>query len=310
MRQHLVVRKANRLDKCIAALLPDASRSAAQRWIDAGAVRVNGVLRNTASDTVAPGDVIDIEAPDATPAAPQAEALPLAVLYEDADVVAIDKAAGMVVHPGAGNAAGTLVNAMLAHAPEVAEVGDETRPGIVHRLDKETSGVLLVAKTDAAYRALQEQFQRREIRKTYLAVCIGEVQPLRGVIDRPIARDPSNRQRMAVLSGGREAVTEFVATERITIDGRAYTLVRAHPHTGRTHQLRVHLASIGFPIVGDLLYGAGRDPLSKRIAPRHLLHASEIRFRLPATGAEMALYAPLPDDMRQVLGGEWRVDSR
>lgn len=304
MRHRLVVRKANRLDKSIAVLLPDASRSAAQRWIESGAVRVNGGLRHTASDSVAPGDVIDIDAPDTAPSAPQAEALPLAVLYEDADVVAIDKAAGMVVHPGAGNAAGTLVNAMLAHAPEVADVGDEARPGIVHRLDKETSGVLLVAKTDAAYRALQEQFKRREIRKTYLAVCVGEVQPPRGVIDKPIARDPSNRQRMAVLSGGREAVTEFVATERIVIDGRTYTLVRAHPHTGRTHQLRVHLASIGFPIVGDLLYGAGRDPLSRRIAPRHLLHASEIRFRLPATGAEMALYAPLPDDMRAVLGAE------
>lgn len=304
MRHHLVVRKANRLDKSIAVLLPDASRSAAQRWIDSGAVRVNGALRNSANDSVAPGDVIDIEAPDAAPAAPHAEALPLAVLYKDADVVAIDKAAGMVVHPGAGNAAGTLVNAMLAHAPEIAKVGDETRPGIVHRLDKETSGVLLVAKTDAAFRALQEQFKRREIRKTYLAVCIGEVQPLRGAIDKPIARDPSNRQRMAVLSGGREAVTEFVATERIAIEGRAYTLVRAHPHTGRTHQLRVHLASIGFPIVGDLLYGAGRDPLSKRIAPRHLLHASEIRFRLPSTGAEMALYAPLPEDMRILLRAE------
>ncbi len=304
MRHHLVVRKANRLDKSIAVLLPDASRSAAQRWIDSGAVRVNGLPRNSASDSVAPGDVIDIDAPDAAPAAPQAEALPLAVLYEDADVVAVDKPAGMVVHPGAGNAAGTLVNAMLAHAPEVAEVGDEARPGIVHRLDKETSGVLLVAKTDAAYRALQAQFKHREIRKTYLALCVGEVQPLRGVIAKPIARDPSNRQRMAVISGGREALTEFVAAERIVIERRPYTLVRAHPHTGRTHQLRVHLASIGFPIVGDLLYGAGRDPLSKRIAPRHLLHASEIRFRLPSTGAEMTLYAPLPDDMRAVLSPE------
>lgn len=304
MRHHLVVCKANRLDKSIAVLLPDASRSAAQRWIDSGAVRVNGLPRNSASDSVAPGDVIDIDVPDAAPAAPQAEALPLAVLYEDADVVAVDKPAGMVVHPGAGNAAGTLVNAMLAHAPEVAEVGDEARPGIVHRLDKETSGVLLVAKTDAAYRALQAQFKRREIRKTYLALCVGEVQPSRGLIDKPIARDPSNRQRMAVISGGREALTEFVAAERIVIERRPYTLVRAYPRTGRTHQLRVHLASIGFPIVGDLLYGAGRDPLSKRIAPRHLLHASEIRFHLPSTGAEMTLYAPLPDDMRAVLSPE------
>lgn len=304
MTQHrLTVRKVARLDKALPTLLPELSRSAAQRLIDAGHVRVNDVVRD-ASHAVAPGDVIDVEIPPAPSAVPQAEALPLTVLYEDDDVIAIDKPAGLVVHPGAGNSGGTLVNALLHHAPDVADVGDEGRPGIVHRLDKETSGVMLAAKTAAAHAALQEQFRLRQIRKTYLALCVGDVQPPRGVIDKPIARDPSHRQRMAIVPGGREAVTEFVVIERMRIDERPYSLVRAHPRTGRTHQIRVHLASIGFPIVGDLLYGAGRDPLSKRIAPRHLLHASEIRFRLPSTGDETALYAPLPDDMRALQAGE------
>jgi 23S rRNA pseudouridine1911/1915/1917 synthase len=302
----VVVKKSARLDKALPMLLPSLSRSAAQRLIEAGGVRVNGAPRD-AADVVAPGDVLDVDVPEPTSAVPQAEALPITVLYEDDDVIAIDKPAGLVVHPGAGNAGGTLVNALLHHAPDIAEVGDEGRPGIVHRLDKETSGVMLAAKTPHAHRALQEQFRLRQIRKTYLALCIGDVQPGRGVIDKPIARDPSHRQRMAIVPGGREAVTEFVVTERLRIEGRPYSLVRAHPRTGRTHQIRVHLSSIGFPIVGDLLYGAGRDPLSKRIAPRHLLHASEIRFHLPSDGREMALYAPLPEDMRgEGRGGEGR----
>jgi 23S rRNA pseudouridine1911/1915/1917 synthase len=298
----LTARKAGRLDKTVAALLPALSRSAAQKLIHAGAVRVNGVARD-ASHAVAAGDAIEADVPDAVASTPQPEALPLPILYEDADVIAVDKPAGLVVHPGAGNNSGTLVNAVLSHAPQVADVGDEHRPGIVHRLDKETSGVLLVAKTDAAYRALQEQFRLRQTTKTYLALCIGDVQPGRGTIDKPIARDPAHRQRMAVVAGGREAVSEFVVTERVRIDGRAYSLLRVLPQTGRTHQIRVHLASIGFPIVGDLLYGAKRDPLSQQIAPRHLLHASELRFRLPSSGTEKALYAPLPADFRAVMGG-------
>ncbi|MCX6018520.1 MAG: RluA family pseudouridine synthase [Chloroflexi bacterium] len=304
MSEHrLTVRRTARLDKALPALLPELSRSAAQRLIEAGHVRVNGVARG-AGDAVAAGDVIDVYVPPPPSVIPLPEVLPLTILYEDDDVIAIDKPAGLVVHPGAGNASGTLVNALLHHAPDVADVGDEQRPGIVHRLDKETSGVMLVAKTSTAHAALQEQFRLRRIRKTYLALCIGNVQPARGVINKPIARDPSNRQRMAVVPGGREAVTEFVVTERMQIEGRPYSLVRAYPRTGRTHQIRVHFASIGFPIVGDLLYGAGRDLLSKRIAPRHLLHASEIRFRLPATGEERALYAPLPEDMRVLQAGE------
>lgn len=301
MPEHrLSVKRANRLDKAISTLLPSISRSAAQRLIDAGLVRVNGALKDAAY-FVSPGDVINVAEPEPVAATPQPEALPIDVIYEDADLVVVNKAAGWVVHPGAGNAAGTLVNAMLAHAPEIAAVGDETRPGIVHRLDKETSGVLMIAKTEAAYRMLQAQFKARQIQKTYLAVCIGTVLPLRGTINKPIARDPGNRQRMAVLAGGREAVTEFAVTEHIRIAGRPYSFVRLSPRTGRTHQLRVHMTSIGFPIVGDLLYGAKRDPFSVSIAPRHLLHASELRVALPATGEPQRFYAPMPDDMRAIL---------
>jgi 23S rRNA pseudouridine1911/1915/1917 synthase len=292
--------RPDRLDKSIAALMPDLTRSAAQRLIDAGAVRVNGAPK-PARFTVMAGDVIEIDAPDAAPSAPQAESIALDVIYQDDALLVLNKAAGVVVHPGAGNATGTIVNALLAYDPEIVDVGAAERPGIVHRLDKETSGVLVIARTAAALADLQTQFRQRAVRKTYLALCIGDVQPERGVIDRPIARDPSHRQRMAIVAGGRPAVTRFVVTERLRIEDRPYSLVRAHPETGRTHQIRVHLAALGFPVVGDLLYGAKRDPFSVRIAPRHLLHASEIKLVPPGALEQRAFHAPLPDDFRQVI---------
>jgi 23S rRNA pseudouridine1911/1915/1917 synthase len=301
MPQHRVTAsRPDRLDKAIAALVPDLTRSAAQRLIDSGAVRVNGASK-PARYTVIAGDVIEIDAPDAAPSAPQAESIALDVIYQDDALLVLNKPAGVVVHPGAGNATGTIVNALLAHDPEIVDVGDAERPGIVHRLDKETSGVLVIARTAAALADLQTQFKQRAVRKTYLALCIGDVQPERGVIDRPIARDPSHRQRMAIVTGGRPAVTRFVVTERLRIEDRPYSLVRAHPETGRTHQIRVHLAALGFPVVGDLLYGAKRDPFSVRIAPRHLLHASEIKLVPPGALEPRAFHAPLPDDFRQVI---------
>jgi 23S rRNA pseudouridine1911/1915/1917 synthase len=303
MRRELTVTRADRLDKTVAALFPELSRSAAQRLIDDARVTVNGEPR-PARYLTAVGDVIAVDPPEPAPTQPQPEAIPLTILFEDEDLLAIDKPAGMVVHPGAGNNAGTVVNALLHLAPEAAETGDTDRPGIVHRLDKETSGVLLLARTARGLESLQTQFKQREIQKTYLAVCIGDVQPPRGVINKPVGRDPSNRQRMAVLTSGREAVTAFNVTESLKIDSRPYSVLRANPQTGRTHQIRVHLASIGFPIVGDLLYGANRDPLSKTIAPRHLLHAQELRFTRPATGEPVVVYAPLPEDFRALLAGE------
>jgi 23S rRNA pseudouridine1911/1915/1917 synthase len=302
MAQHrVVVTRPDRLDKAIASLVPDLSRSAAQKLIDSDAVRVNGVVR-PARFSVAVGDVIEIYAPEpAAEAGPQPESIALDVLYQDDALLVLNKPAGVVVHPGAGNAAGTIVNALLAHDPDIADVGDAERPGIVHRLDKETSGVLVIARTPAALANLQAQFKQRAVQKTYLAVCIGDVQPERGIIDKAIARDPSHRQRMALVSSGRPAVTRFAVKERLRIENRPYSLLRAHPETGRTHQIRVHLAALGFPVVGDLLYGAKRDPLSVRIAPRHVLHASEIRFTPPGSAEPRTFHAPLPDDFRQLL---------
>lgn len=313
--------RADRLDKIVVALLPELTRSAAQRLIEQGRVSVNGTIRD-ASYRGRAGDTIEISLPNA-PASDGlvAEAIPLDILYEDDDVLAINKPAGLVVHPGAGNPSGTLANALLSHAPEVADVGDKDRPGIVHRLDKETSGIVLIAKNTAAHRALQAQFKARTVKKRYLALCVGAVQPARGIINKPIGRDPSNRKRMAVVVDGRAAVTEYAVAEVFEAAGRViempagattatvtlrrgavYSFVRAQPATGRTHQLRVHFASIGFPIVGDALYGATRhDPLSRALAPRHLLHASEVMFELPATGQTKQLYAPMPADMRRIL---------
>lgn len=300
----VVVKKANRLDKALAALLPDLSRSAAQKLIDGGRVLVNGVARD-ASHRVKPNDTLMVQMPEATPATPQPEAIALDILYEDDDVIAINKPAGMVAHPGAGNAQGTVVNAVLSYAPEVAGVGSDERPGIVHRLDKETTGVLLIAKHDMALRALQAQFKTRAIKKSYVMLCVGEVTPARGLIRKPIARDPGNRKRMAVVATGRDAITQYAVREVFTVkDGnlaRRYSFVKANLLTGRTHQLRVHFASIGFPVAGDAIYGARKDPLTRQLAPRQMLHSSELIFASPSIGTEITLHAPLPEDFRRVL---------
>ncbi len=317
--------RAERLDKIVAALWPHISRSAAQRLIEDGRVLAGGAAR-PASHRVKAGEVIEVDEPEPAPAAAQPEAIALDILFEDADVLAVNKPAGMVAHPGAGNPGGTLANAALAHSPGIAAVGDAQRPGIVHRLDKETSGILLIAKTPAAHQALQAQFKARAVRKLYLAVCVGDAQPPRGTIDKPIGRDPSHRQRMAVLAGGRPALTRYAVAEvfrgagqaveaapgvAVVIEaGKAYSYVRAQPATGRTHQIRVHFASIGYPIAGDALYGATRqDPLSQAIAPRHLLHAGELTFALPGTGRAITLTAPLPEDMRRIVDGLRFTDS-
>ena len=322
--QTAIASKSDRLDKIVAGLFAEITRSAAQRYIEQGRVLVNGAAHD-ARHRVSHGDVVTVDVPDAGPAVPQPEAIPLTVLYEDDDVIAINKSAGMVVHPAAGNATGTLVNALLAYSADIADVGDAQRPGIVHRLDKETSGVLLAAKTDAAYRNLQAQFKTRTIQKYYLALCVGRVEPERGIIKKTIGRDPSNRQRMAVVTGGREAVTEYAVQEYFTSgeggrgngEGDAapsslspfpippssvYSLLRIHPETGRTHQIRVHLASMGFPVVGDELYGATRrDALSRILAPRHMLHASELKFEQPSSRKAIKLYASIPEDMARVI---------
>ncbi len=296
---------ADRLDRVVVALVPDLSRNAAQKLIEQGAVSVNGVVR-PAKHAVAVGDTITLsQLPTQPDPQPMPEAIPLDILYEDADVLIINKAAGMVVHPGVGNTSGTLVNAVLAHAPDIADVGDAERPGIVHRLDKETSGVMMMAKNAQAQIALQAQFKAREVHKTYIAVLLGNIQPPRGLINKPIGRDPHHRQRMAIVPDGREAMTEyrFIAAPNANANP-SLSLVEAYPRTGRTHQLRVHFASMGFPIVGDAVYGGSaikNHPLSKQLAPRHLLHAYQLSFRLPSNGQIVTYQAAIPPDMQAVI---------
>jgi 23S rRNA pseudouridine1911/1915/1917 synthase len=282
-----------RIDHWIHARLPDFSRSRIQEWIKSGRVRVNGAAVKSAY-TLRAGDVIEVEPAEPPPLNATAENIPLHVLYEDADVVAIDKPAGMVVHAGAGVHSGTLVNALLHRFGALSGVGGPLRPGIVHRLDRFTSGVLLVAKNDAAHQKLAAQFAGREIEKVYLALVHGAVKNETGRIERPIARDPVHRARMtARLAEGRAAWSEYRVLRRFA----DFTLLEVRIGTGRTHQIRVHLASIKHPVVGDTLYGAPAQPLLGRF----FLHAHRIRFHLPS-GPEQVIESPLAPELEAWLG--------
>jgi 23S rRNA pseudouridine1911/1915/1917 synthase len=295
-----VLEGKTRLDKVLAGQVPDLSRSAAQRLIEAGRVTVNGDPVK-ASYKVSPGDQVVAFLPSDTPPGLVPEAIPLQIVYEDQALLVVDKPAGMVVHPAPGHPGGTLVNALLAHCTELAASGDE-RPGIVHRLDRDTSGLILVAKSDKARRALQRQFKDRQVSKAYLVLLDGHLQPAWGRIEASIGRDPQHRQRMTVLAGGREAVTEYHVLEQFAHQvGPAagdYTLVEAQPLTGRTHQIRVHFASIHHPVVGDEVYGRRRQRLP---VPRQFLHARRLGFRHPLTGERLSLEAPLPEELSAVL---------
>jgi 23S rRNA pseudouridine1911/1915/1917 synthase len=284
----------HRIDHWLHARMPDFSRSRIQDWIKSGRVLVNGVAVKT-SYTMRVGDAIDVEPADPPPLHATAEDIPLRVLYEDADLVAIDKPAGMVVHAGAGVHSGTLVNALLHRFGELSGVGGPLRPGIVHRLDRFTSGVLLVAKNDVAHRKLAAQFSGRQVEKVYVALVHGVVKNETGRIERPIARDPVHRARMtARLAEGRAAWSEYKVLRRFA----DFTLLEVRIGTGRTHQIRVHLASIKHPVVGDTLYGAPAQPL----LGRYFLHAHRIRFHLPSTGAEIEVKSPLAPELEAWLG--------
>ncbi len=291
-----------RLDRWLTGRLADRSRAEIQRWIDAGRITRHGRVLKP-SYRVATGDLIDVLVPPAEDYEVQPENIALDVLYEDADLLVINKPAGMVVHPAAGNWHGTLVNAVLYHASHLEGVGGVRRPGIVHRLDKDTSGVILVAKNDASHRALQAQFKNREVEKRYLALVYGALSPERGEVNAAIGRDPRDRKRMGVVtaSQGRPAVTRYesVATYRLPTTGERLSLLTCRPLTGRTHQIRVHLAHIHHPIVGDEVYSPRRKlPFA---CPRQFLHAEYLRFRLPATGTAVEFTAPLPPDLQAVL---------
>jgi 23S rRNA pseudouridine1911/1915/1917 synthase len=301
-----------RLDRGLADALPDRSRSEVQRWIKEGRVLLQGEPARS-SMKLAAGDVVTIVLPEAPQATDLAgEDLPLAIVYEDADLLVIDKPPGMVVHPAPGHSGGTLVNAVLHHCPGIAGVGGERRPGIVHRLDKDTSGLIVVAKHDVAMRSLQAQFKARTVFKEYLALLEGRLQPEQGRISAPIGRHPTERKRMAVLApaspgagDGREAVTSYRVLSLYTgsVYGRStsvatFSLVSAMLHTGRTHQIRVHFAWLQHPVVGDTLYGfhTPRLPLH-----RQFLHAHRLRLRLPSSGQEREFVAPLPADLQGLL---------
>jgi 23S rRNA pseudouridine1911/1915/1917 synthase len=290
-----------RLDKYLASVVAELSRAQIQRLIRDTRVRV-GDATPRANTTVRPGDRIVLELPDIAPAAAEPEALPLSILYADPDIVVVDKPAGMVVHPAAGHAAGTLVNALLHHVKDLSGIGGEQRPGIVHRLDRGTSGVMVVAKHDRAHEALARQFHDREVEKEYIALVWGVVQAGRR-IDTPIGRDPHDRQKMSARARrARSAVTRITYAHHF----RGVTLVRVAIATGRTHQIRVHLSAIGHPVVGDSVYGGTRRHLPSDLRPvaklqRPFLHAARLAFAHPRDGRRLELTAPLPADLQDVL---------
>jgi len=282
-----------RLDKITPTHVPDLSRATAQRLIKAGEVTVNG-RPSKPSYRVQVGDEVVVRVPTEMPAPVVPENIPLDVIYEDDALLVVNKPAGMVVHPAYGHASGTLVNAVLAHCPQIADVGGPDRAGVVHRLDKDTSGLILIAKDSVTRAALQRQFKRRQVAKTYLALVEGQMQPREGVVEAPVGRDKRQRKKMAVVRSGREARTMYRAIEYFA----NYTLLEVRPHTGRTHQVRVHLSWLGYPIVGDAVYGRHRQRL---LRSRHFLHAARIRFSHPATSEEVEFEAPLPPKLADVL---------
>ena len=271
-------------------------RAQVRRWIDAGHVRVNDKPAR-ASRRVRSGDVVRAEPPDPVGCALEPQPIPLEILYEDADLVVVNKPAGLVVHPAPGHPDGTLVNALLHHCGDLAGVGGVLRPGIVHRLDRGTSGVLVAAKNDAAHRGLAEQFRDHTIERIYRALVRGLPGGDEGRIDRPVGRHRRDRKRMSVASpAGREALTAWRVLERFARSGVSWLEIR--PETGRTHQIRVHLASAGMPIVGDPIYGR-RDPT--RLLERPALHAAVLGFRHPRAGETLRFDAPEPDDLADAL---------
>jgi len=289
--QFTVARAGIRLDRYIAEECPELSRSSIQKLAEEGHITVNGaeVKRSSSLDI---GDKVIIIIPPSFPPSLLAEEIPLNIVYEDDDLLVVDKPAGLTVHPAPGHPSHTLVNAILAHYPNLSGIGSPGRPGIVHRLDKDTSGLMVVAKNDAAQQNISAQIKARSVTKRYLVLVMGHLSPDRGIIEASIGRDPGNRKRMAVVSGGREARTHY----RVIKYMDNYTLLEVSPETGRTHQIRVHLAAIGYPVVGDEVYGT-RSPILRR----QFLHAHHLGFRLPSTGEQIELSSELPPDLEEAL---------
>ena len=284
----------SRLDVFLQEACHDLSRSRVQRLIAAGDVVVDDRLRR-ASHRVQLGERVAVEVPEAVPLQAHAQDIPLVVVYEDADLLVVDKAAGLAVHPAPGSPDGTLVNALLHHCRDLSGVNGVLRPGIVHRLDRDTTGLLVVAKNDTAHRGLAAQLEARTVERRYAAIVWGSVGQA-GLVDAPLDRNPRDRKRMAVVEGGRQARTRY----RVLREVDGYSLVEARPETGRTHQIRVHFASLGHPVAGDPLYGrkGGKAPLR-----RQFLHAQRLAFRHPRTNERLELEAPLAEDLEEALRG-------
>lgn len=280
-----------RLDRYVCRKLAELSRTRVQRLIADGHITVNEQVAKAGLKLNA-GDRLKVTLPPAPPSPLTPEAIPLNIVYEDDDLLVVDKPAGLTVHPAPGHPAHTLVNAILARFPHLAALSDSLRPGIVHRLDRDTSGVMAVAKSSSAQTKLVEQFKARSVAKAYLVLVKGKLTPENGVIEAPVGRDPRDRKRMAVVAKGREARTEYRVMKYIG----DYTLLEVKPETGRTHQIRVHFAAIGYPVVGDKVYGVKSPFLS-----RQFIHASRLAFKLPSTGEYKEFNSELPPDLAQAL---------
>lgn len=291
----------DRLDRYLAHTVPGISRSKVQRLILDGKVRVNGRPLRRPSYTVNPGEEISLEVPPPEPSDIQPQKMPLNILHEDAWLLVVDKPAGLVVHPGAGHSDGTLVNALLAHAgPKLSRMGGAVKPGLVHRLDKDTSGIMVVAKDDATHWDLSRQFAGRSVLRVYQAVVRGRMEHDQGTINAPIGRHPVQRKKRAVRHDSeRDAVTQYKVIKRF----KEATLVELYPQTGRTHQLRVHLASIGHPILGDTEYGVGGGPSAGLRAgfSRQALHAHRLGFVHPGIEQRVEFVSPLPRDLERQI---------
>lgn len=272
----------------------DWSRSLVQSWLAAERVTVDG-KKVRANYRVQPGEEVQLTLPPPEELSIQPESIPLDVVYEDADVIVVNKPRGMVVHPAPGHSSGTLVNALLAHCDDLSGINGVLRPGIVHRIDKDTSGLLMVAKNDRAHESLATQLTEHSVGRSYVAIVHGRVAHERGTIDAPIGRNPTQRQEMAVVrKNGKQAVTHFIVQEKFA----AFTLVECRLETGRTHQIRVHMAYIGHPLIGDPKYGPKKRPFP---IEGQALHARTLSFRHPRTGENMQFEVPLPEDMMNIL---------
>ncbi len=280
-----------RLDKFVSTLYPAFSRTYLQKLVTEGLVKVNGKV-------VKPGiklnrdDKVEVTIPSPPASTLSPEAIPIKIVYEDKDLLVVDKPAGLTTHPSPGQSRHTLVNAILSYFPRLAEMGDSLRPGIVHRLDKDTSGLIIIAKNTPAQLNLVNQFRTRSVSKTYLTLVKGHLTPERGIIEAPIGRDTADRKKMAVVTGGRPARSEYKVVKYF----KDYTLLEVKPETGRTHQIRVHLSAIGYPVVGDRVYG-GKVPFLER----QFLHAYRLSFNLPSTEERVEFKSDLPEDLERTL---------